>query len=545
MRTALSLILAAAAPALAQPTLFEVRMGPTDISPDGNTVLGGFYNAETNSADVMKFTLVGGAIVRIPITPVSGVLTMSDDTNTVLYEGGNLENINNALNSITYSAPDQWESVAVATTWSESTGRVNRGVFPNGNRCDYTINTAADLSANGRYIVGGMWTGGLCGPFRAYINDTVTGTITQLPFSFEGAPANTFADADRANAVNATGTVVVGYDHNNRPTGGRVRRPAVWKRNGSTWALTVIDREGGEAYCVNADGTYVGGTDSTGAMCRWHFNGTTWDREVCTGGQGLIPTSITPDGSTMVGDIFIWSPNINDGVAVGLADYAASLGSFFPNFTFGSPLGATVWGVSDDGRKVLVRGIDFNSICLETFTAAVLNFDGAPCVAPKFLGDPASDTSVAPAPGYYSYGIILNAFPAGTWPLTYQWQKRDADGQWTDMVDDVYCNTNYGGADFDTKAVTSSQLRLGFLSGTWRGRYRCVVTNPCGSVVSGVSRITDCPADYNTDAGVDSDDVIAYFADWDAGSDEADFDNANGVDSDDIIAFFTAWDQGC
>ncbi len=390
-----------------------------------------------------------------------------------------------------------------------------------------------------------MWTGGLCGPYRAYINDTATGTITQLPFSFEGAPANTFADANRANAVNGNGTVVVGYDNNNRPSGGRVRRPCVWKRNGNTWAQTILDRFGGEAYCINADGTYVGGKDSTGAMCRWHFNGTAWDREVCPGGQDLTPTSMSSDGNTMVGDSFIWSPNINDGVAIGLADYAASLGSFFPNFTFGAPLGAAVWGVSDDGRKVLVRGIDFNSPCLETFTNTILNFDGGPCIAPALIGQPASDTSVAPSPGYYAYGIIVNIFPTGSWPLTYQWQKLDENGQWANMSDDGYCNTNYGGADFDTKAVTSSQLRLGFLSGTWRGRYRCIVSNPCGSVTSAVSRITNCPADYNTDGGVDGDDVIAYFGDWDISNIEADFDRSGGVDGDDIIAFFANWDQSC
>jgi hypothetical protein len=113
------------------------------------------------------------------------------------------------------------------------------------------------------------------------------------------------------------------------------------------------------------------------------------------------------------------------------------------------------------------------------------------------------------------------------------------------MVDDEFCNTNYGGQNFDTKAVTTQQLRLGFLNNTWRGQYRCVVSNACGSFISPVSRITDCPADYDTSGGVDGDDVIAYFADWDQSRDEADFDNNGGVDGDDIIAFFARWDQSC
>ncbi len=541
--SALTLSLAAAA--FAQPVLIEARMGGADISADGNTILGGYYNAETESSEILKLTL-GGPIVRIPIVPIDNGLHMSDDLSVIAYAGANFENLNNSLNSITYSIPNQWDRVALARTWSLASGDLNRGIHTNGNRCDFTYNTAADISGNGRFVVGGMWTGSLCGPFRAYINDTQTGLITQLPFSFEGPPANTFADANRANAVNANGTVVVGYDNNNRPTGGRVRRPSVWKKNANnTWTQTILDRFGGEAYCVSADGTYVGGNDSTGAMVRWHFNGTTWDREAPAGGNGLVPTHMSADGNYMVGDIFIWSPNINDGVVIGLLDYAANLGSIFPDFQIFNPLGAAVHGVSNDGTKVLVSGSDNRSLCLNTFTGAVLDFAGRPCIPASIIGDPSSDTSVAPAPGYYSYGIILNIFASGTWPMNYQWQKLDPDGQWVDMVDDVYCNTNYGGADFDTKAVTTQQLRLGFLSDSWRGSYRCVVTNPCGSVISGVARITNCPADYDASGGVDADDVIAFFADWDSGNDQADFDNSGGVDADDVIGFFARWDQNC
>jgi subtilisin family serine protease len=52
-----------------------------------------------------------------------------------------------------------------------------------------------------------------------------------------------------------------------------------------------------------------------------------------------------------------------------------------------------------------------------------------------------------------------------------------------------------------------------------------------------------CPADWNGDQGVDGDDVIAFFADWDAS--DADFNRDGGTDGDDVIAFFTRWDSGC
>jgi hypothetical protein len=52
-------------------------------------------------------------------------------------------------------------------------------------------------------------------------------------------------------------------------------------------------------------------------------------------------------------------------------------------------------------------------------------------------------------------------------------------------------------------------------------------------------------ADYNHDEGVDGDDVIAFFADWDAGEAGADVNQDGGVDGDDVIEFFAHWDAGC
>jgi len=52
-----------------------------------------------------------------------------------------------------------------------------------------------------------------------------------------------------------------------------------------------------------------------------------------------------------------------------------------------------------------------------------------------------------------------------------------------------------------------------------------------------------CFADINNDGGVDADDVIAFFAAWDASA--ADYNRDGGTDGDDIIAFFSDWDSGC
>ncbi len=56
---------------------------------------------------------------------------------------------------------------------------------------------------------------------------------------------------------------------------------------------------------------------------------------------------------------------------------------------------------------------------------------------------------------------------------------------------------------------------------------------------------TGCLADWNYSGGVDGDDVIAFFSQWDVGDIEADINNDGGVDGDDVIDFFFRWDRGC
>lgn len=73
-------------------------------------------------------------------------------------------------------------------------------------------------------------------------------------------------------------------------------------------------------------------------------------------------------------------------------------------------------------------------------------------------------------------------------------------------------------------------------------------TDPVQAVVAWtgvVPTLGTCVADYDGSGGVDGDDIIAYFADWDATVMEADLDCSSGVDGDDIILFFQHWDLGC
>jgi len=60
---------------------------------------------------------------------------------------------------------------------------------------------------------------------------------------------------------------------------------------------------------------------------------------------------------------------------------------------------------------------------------------------------------------------------------------------------------------------------------------------------AGVPVTPPCPADWDGDDDVDSDDVVAFFTDFENG--EADLDGDGDTDSDDIIGFFTGFESGC
>jgi len=52
-----------------------------------------------------------------------------------------------------------------------------------------------------------------------------------------------------------------------------------------------------------------------------------------------------------------------------------------------------------------------------------------------------------------------------------------------------------------------------------------------------------CPADWDGDDDVDSDDIAAFFGGFETG--DADFDGDGDTDSDDVTGFFTSFDGGC
>ena len=104
------------------------------------------------------------------------------------------------------------------------------------------------------------------------------------------------------------------------------------------------------------------------------------------------------------------------------------------------------------------------------------------------------------------------------------------------------------GPQFDGSVVsgsTTTTLTIENVNPLDVGLYTMQVATGCGVAQSNAVELRVCLGDFDCSGGVDGDDVIAFFGDWDAGLSGADVDGSGGVDGDDVIVFFGAWDTGC
>ena len=120
-------------------------------------------------------------------------------------------------------------------------------------------------------------------------------------------------------------------------------------------------------------------------------------------------------------------------------------------------------------------------------------------------------------------------------------------GSRNDLVDD-HCGT-FNAAYFNFRGTTTGQLRLGALDGLWPGRYRCVVSNSCGSAASTPVTAATCQVDINCDGFVDGIDYDLFnnaFESPDLGQQIlADYNGDGFVDGIDSDAFNNAFETGC
>lgn len=437
----------------------------------------------------------------------------------------------------------------IAHSWSSATGWVNAGSiereldgatgrFFGGTRCDGNVNSVNDLSGNGRYMVGGAWTSGLfrsdgspayglCGDFEAFIADRTSGVLTALPMQ----PGTT---TSRADSISDDGSVITGYDQGEiiDPEFGPYegRRICVWT-NG---VQTLIDALSGSSstYPVNGSGNTIAGTTSPSfnqaafgisdvQLVRWRRQpDNSWSPEALDkladyfdGVEtkpllGFLPLAVSNDGDTIIGTAsygtgfwdrvqraFIWNPSINAGVPIDLGHYLESTAPGNAITQAGMTLLAAR-AISADGNAISVTINDARTTCaspelgLATSTHGVLYLNGAgiACDAPRIGLQPQGWVSTQ----YTPFGVALNVFASGSWPMTYQWQREDPQnpGQWVDLTE--ACSGFPYGGEWDYEGVAKPQLRIGQATcGNNRdGQYRVVLTNSCGTVTSDAATVT-------------------------------------------------------
>jgi choice-of-anchor C domain-containing protein len=149
--------------------------------------------------------------------------------------------------------------------------------------------------------------------------------------------------------------------------------------------------------------------------------------------------------------------------------------------------------------------------------------------------------------------VAVQSLIAGAAPLTIRWQVEDASaaGGWRDLVNGAMMldGVEWGVASGVTGAALSVTPDLAGSFARPQIRLRTRIANACKSITTpptmlSVCQCLECPADYNQDGGVDGEDIVTFFAAWEAGGCDGDVNADGGVDSGDVDTFFTAWEAG-
>ncbi len=538
--------------AAAQPKLVITGL-VGDMTAAGNAVSGTAYDASVARHVPFTWSR-GGGFTRVPgayLSGSGGSLYCSSDLSVLAMTSDNIAdwgglNCFTGYNTTT-GAPNPPPSGpctmrVIPHRWTAATGWVNTGSFPRypdpetgrmvgGTSCDATIASANDLSANGRYVLAsgyyatayrtnGSISSGVCGSFFPFVYDAVTGQVTQLP-------VQSGTTTSRADKVNADGSVITGYDLNSALSR---RRTCVW-RNG---VQTILDDYLGakDNAAINASGNVLATGASTGfvganfpgetgvRLVRWVWSGSAYvpqnlgtpeaPESLALPFTDLWVTGISADGNTIVGSAqwgppppslggirrpFIWRPSINGGRPIDLETYITSIDNQQnPIFSGGFSITYAA-GLSDDGNAVLVQMWDGRNTCSlpaqshQTGLGGILYVDGSqvPCDPPR-IGLSPKDWNES---SDYSFGSALNVLASGSWPLNYQWQREDpnAPGTWINLQDSC---SNFDASNWDYEGTHTVQLRVGqhFGGGGRSGRYRVVVSNGCGAIVSDPATLT-------------------------------------------------------
>jgi uncharacterized membrane protein len=308
-----------------------IDMIPTSMSDDASIVVG----IGTFGAPNLYYTEAGGATV-IGDGCGSGLAAISGDGTTVVGCNVNSDGKYNAAK------------------WLGGTSWLDLGTVDGGVPCDIFLSGSWGLNHDGSLAVGLVYLAQLCKASAGTWDLINGGPATALPKLFDGP-------ATRANAVNADGSVIVGWQ--DQLTG--LRTAAKWVNGVEELILTPDGGLNGEAHAVSADGNAIVGEGYNLSRGAWIWRPATGVQLIGKGrGVGFNALDVSDDGKTAVGfttegvqgrheRAFIW----RDGRGpIILATFLADRGVVVPegwNLTVASIIsadGATVygWGFNPD-----------------------------------------------------------------------------------------------------------------------------------------------------------------------------------------------------
>lgn len=293
----------------------------------------GVVSMHTSAGAIYKWNAAGGLVQIGSISngyPAAGRTIVSNDGTKI---SSSITNTATGFNEIsTYDV--------ATSTW------VNRGgLVPTG--WDGSVSSTWGMSTNGNTIVG---LGFLTAANAHAVKWDEAGGMIDLGSMVPGR-------SSRANAINAAGTVIVGWQ--DEPTG--TRSGAKWQDGVESFITDNNGNNVGEAGGISADGnTIIGAANpnpyvwnaASGLTYITHPNASFSFKGGATGisadGKKVIGYYRAFGAPPMSGEGFIWTAATG---RINLNDYAASLGIATNGVTMGLPL-----AISQDGKKIAGSG---------------------------------------------------------------------------------------------------------------------------------------------------------------------------------------------
>lgn len=293
----------------------------------------GVVSMHTSAGAIYKWNAAGGLVQIGSITngyPAAGRTIVSNDGTKI---SSSITNTATGFNEIsTYDV--------ATSTW------VNRGgLVPTG--WDGSVSSTWGMSTNGNTIVG---LGFLTAANAHAVKWDEAGGMIDLGSMVPGR-------SSRANAINAAGTVIVGWQ--DEPTG--TRSGAKWQDGVESFITDNNGNNVGEAGGISADGNTIIGSANpnpyvwntvSGLTYITHPNASFSFKGGATGisadGKKVIGYYRAFGAPPMSGEGFIWTAATG---RINLNDYAASLGIATNGVTMGLPL-----AISQDGKKIAGSG---------------------------------------------------------------------------------------------------------------------------------------------------------------------------------------------